>query len=42
MVTLLPGESHTFTITTNKKLNAQQLTTRPVLQVANHYGKTIG
>lgn len=42
MLTLLPDESLTFTITTNKKLNARQLTTRPVLQVANHYGKSIG
>ncbi len=39
IITLLPGECHTFTITTHRPLEAQELTTRPVLQMANYFGK---
>jgi beta-mannosidase len=39
VITLLPGESHTFTITTDRELTADDLTTRPVMQLANYYGK---
>jgi beta-mannosidase len=39
VVTLLPGECYTFTITTRRPLTAHELTTRPVLQMANYYGK---
>jgi beta-mannosidase len=39
VVTLLPGESRAFTITTDLDLTLEELTTRPVMQVANYYGK---
>ena len=35
VVTLLPGESHTFTITTDRTYTFDYLTTRPVMQLAN-------
>lgn len=38
-VTLLPGDTRTFTINTPRDLPLEALTTRPVLQVANHYGR---
>ena len=39
VVTLLPGESQAFHITTARELKLEDLTTRPVMQLANHYGK---
>ena len=39
VVTLLPGESRAFTITTDRELALEELTSRPVMQVANYYGK---
>ena len=38
-VTLLPGEAKTFSIQTRRDLKLEALTRRPVMQVANHYGK---
>lgn len=38
-VTLLPGETRTFTITSSKELRLEDLTARPVMQVANFYGR---
>ncbi len=39
LVTLLPGESFTFDISTERKLTESQLTTRPVFQCVNRFGR---
>jgi beta-mannosidase len=38
LITLLPGESFTFDIQSERSLTVEQLTMRPVLQCANWYG----
>jgi len=38
LVTLLPGETFTFEIQSELKLTKESLTTRPVLNCANHFG----
>jgi beta-mannosidase len=38
LVTLLPGESHTFVIRSRHRLDADALTRPPVLQMANRFG----
>jgi beta-mannosidase len=39
LVTILPGESSIFEITTNQDLKLHQLTAPPVFQCANRFGK---
>jgi beta-mannosidase len=39
LVTLLPGETFTYEISSEKKLTKEALTTRPVLNCANYFGK---
>ena len=39
LITLLPGESFTFEFNSKRELPAQALTTTPVLQCANRFGK---
>lgn len=40
-VTLLPGEERTFVIASGAELLLEDLTARPVMQVANWYGKVV-
>ncbi len=39
LITLLPGESFRFDIRSNEKLSKESLTTRPVFNCANYFGK---
>ena len=39
LVTLLPGESFTFEFKSGRELSREALTSRPVLQCANYYGR---
>jgi beta-mannosidase len=41
LVTLMPGESFTFTIDSTQPLTKEQLTSPPVFQCANRFGKTL-
>jgi beta-mannosidase len=41
MVTILPGESFTFEIRSEKKLTKDQLTSPPVLRCANPFGSSL-
>jgi len=38
-LTLLPGDTRSFLINTRKEMSAEALTTRPVMQVANSFGR---
>lgn len=38
-ITLLPGDTHTFTIITGRALTSDQLTKPPVFMCANHFGR---
>ena len=42
LVTLLPGEEHTFTIESTAELDLGKLTQPPVLQCANRFGLNLG